>query len=65
MESLPSEIAHYISAGGVLGIIGYILWYHKIWVRLKDRVNDLWYEYCVEKKIPYRSLENGKPDVHI
>ena len=65
MESLPSEISHYISAGGVVTIIAYGLWYHKIWVRMKDRVNDLWADYCEKKRIPFRPLENGKPEVHL
>jgi hypothetical protein len=33
---------------------------HKVWVRLKDRVNSLWSDRCEEKGERYVPLDNGK-----
>jgi hypothetical protein len=40
-----------ISVAGIIAIIGILLNQHKVWVRMKDYVNTLWYERC-ENRIP-------------
>ena len=44
---------------GVLTILGVVLKQHKVFVRMKDRLNTLWFHHCEEKKEPYIPLENG------
>lgn len=60
MENLPAEIAHYVSAGGVITIIGIMLREHKVFVRMKDRLNTLWHDRCKVKGDDYVPLENGR-----
>jgi hypothetical protein len=50
---------HGLTFGGIMLIAGILLHQHKVWTRMKDRLNDLWQEYCSEKKIPYVPLDNG------
>jgi hypothetical protein len=50
---------HGLTLAGMLFIIGILLHQHKVWTRMKDRVNNLWQEYCGEKDIPYVPLDNG------
>lgn len=38
---------------------GFLLHQNKIWVRVKDRINMLYKEYCYRHHIPYVSLDNG------
>ena len=36
---------------------------HTIWLRIKDRLNDLWWDRCAERQERYTPLENGTPAV--
>jgi len=60
MESLWSQIAHNVSAASGIIIIGILLKEHTTWVRLKDRMNQLWRKYCKETGQDFFSLENGR-----
>lgn len=40
--------------------LGILLREHKIYVRIKDRLNTLWYHYCKTREEPYVPLDNGK-----
>jgi len=68
MESLPSEIHVLIkivlgisalSAAGVFTLIGFALKQHKIFVRIKERLDHVWSDYCHKHKIRFVPLENG------
>jgi len=51
---------HGIQIGLLVFLISLVLSQHKIWVRMKDRLNSLWYEHCKSKNEKFVSLENGK-----
>lgn len=59
MESTFANVTHGLTLVGIFGIGGMLLREHKVFVRMKDRLNTLWYHHCVEKKEPYVSLDNG------
>lgn len=50
---------HGLTLAGILFIVTMLLNQHKVWTRMKDRMNDLWQAYCSEKQIPYVPLDNG------
>ena len=60
METLATQIAHWWTAGMVTALVGFALREHKVWVRMKDRVNSLWYHRCKETGEKFIPLENGK-----
>lgn len=60
MESFATQIAHWLTLTGVCTIIGMLVHQHKVWVRMKDRINTLWYHHCVTKSEPYVPLDNGR-----
>lgn len=60
MESIATQVAHWLTTVGVFSILGVVLKQHKIWVRLKDRVNTLWSDRCEKKNELYVPLENGR-----
>ena len=37
-----------------------VLKQHKVWIRVKDRINTLWHKHCEETGDQYVSLDNGK-----
>ena len=50
---------HGVTAGGILAILAILLKQHKVWVRMKDRMNSMWRAYCKEHDQDYVPLENG------
>ena len=40
-------------------ILGILLKQHKVWIRIKDRVNTLWAKHCQETGDNFVPLENG------
>jgi hypothetical protein len=50
---------HGLTLGGIVMILGMLLKQHKVWVRLKDRVNTLWRKHCKETGDDFVPLENG------
>lgn len=59
-ETIASQIAHWLTLGMVATILGFTLKQHKVWVRLKDRVNTLWSDRCTQTGDRYFPLEDGK-----
>jgi hypothetical protein len=59
-ESLASQVFHGLSFGTTILILGILLRQHKIWTRVKDRLDELWAEYCKSKGIRFKPIENGK-----
>jgi hypothetical protein len=62
MENGTTVVLHGVTTAGIVLILTFqamILREHKVWVRLKDWVNDLRREYCVKHGIPFVPLENG------
>jgi uncharacterized membrane protein len=59
MESMATQIAHWVTMGGVLTLVGFALKQHKVFIRIKDRVNSMWWDHCTKHAIKYEPLENG------
>jgi len=59
MESGLTLTVHGLTLGGILAILGLMFHQHKIWVRMKDWVNELRREYCERHDIPFTPLDNG------
>ncbi len=51
---------HGVQLAVSISVLGLVLTQHKIWIRLKDRVNTLWGKHCDETGDKYVPLENGK-----
>jgi hypothetical protein len=49
-----------VQIGLTLAVLGVVLREHKVWVRLKDRVNTLWQRHCATTGDAFIPLENGK-----
>lgn len=50
---------HGLTFGGTVLILGILLNQHKVWVRMKDRLNTLWKKHCQQTGDDYVPLENG------
>jgi hypothetical protein len=59
-ESALTLTIHGVQLTATLTVLGLVFTQHKIWVRLKDRVNTLWGKHCEKTGDPYVPLENGK-----
>ena len=59
MESTFSQWTHGLSLATTVAILTILLNQHKIWVRLKDRVNDMWADYCASHDIPYTKIDGN------
>ncbi len=53
-------ILHSLTLAGTVAILMLMLREHKIYIRIKDRLNTLWYHHCKEKGDPYTPIDNGK-----
>jgi len=51
---------HSLQLAVSVSILGLVLTQHKIWIRLKDRMNTLWSDRCKKTGDRYVPLENGK-----
>jgi hypothetical protein len=60
METLGSQISHWLSTGGVFAILAILIKQHTVWTRMKDRINVLWHKHCREKGERFVPLDNGK-----
>ena len=60
MVSWLAAVEQHVTLGGIIALCGFAVHQLKIWTRLKDRVNTLWFHHCDEKGEPYTPLENGK-----
>jgi hypothetical protein len=59
METPITLSIHGITLAGIIGIFCLLLSEHKVWVRMKDRLNQLWKDRCVVHGDDYVPLENG------
>lgn len=50
---------HGVSLGLSILIVSILLKEHKVWTRMKDRVNQLWFDRCHSKGDRFVPLENG------
>lgn len=50
---------HGVTLGAVLIMLGMMFKQHRVWTRLKDRVNTMWFHHCVKSGDHYESLDNG------
>jgi len=58
-ENVLTVTFHGITTGGVVLILGIMLKQHKIWTRMKDRLNILWRKHCKDTGDYFEPLENG------
>ena len=59
-EDILTQIERHVTLTAVLAVLGFTFAQHKIWVRMQDRLNAVWHEYCDRHNIPFEKLENGK-----
>lgn len=60
VEESPVTIGlHLGTLLSTMAILGLLLNQHKVWIRLKDRVNTMWRHHCAKTGDPYESLDNG------
>ncbi len=48
-----------VTLAGVLAVLAVVLRQHKVWIRMKDRVNTLWRRHCQTTGDDFVPLENG------
>jgi hypothetical protein len=58
-----AEIEKHVSFGFILCVCTIFLKNHRLFIRAKERLNDLWWDRCAEKQEPYTPVENGTPAV--
>jgi hypothetical protein len=58
-----AQIEQHVTLGGILLVCGILLRNHKIIIRAKDRLNDLWWDRCTQRRELYTPLENGQSPV--
>lgn len=51
---------HGVSLAASVAMLGLLLNQHKIWVRMKDRLDELWRRHCKVTGDDFKPLENGK-----
>lgn len=59
-ETPVTLTVHGLTLGGIVLILGLLFKQHKIWTRMKDRLNQLWFHHCVKSGDKYEPIENGK-----
>lgn len=57
--SLLAVIEHHVSFGFIIAVCGIVLKNHRLFIRAKERLNDLWWDRCGLKQEPYTPVENG------
>lgn len=62
MESPITLTIHSLTLGGIVFIAGLLMREHKVYVRVKDRLNTLWHDRCRIKGDDYVPLDNGHGD---
>lgn len=58
-----SEIEKHVSFAFILAVCTTFLKNHRLFIRAKERLNDLWWDRCAVKQEPYTPVENGAPAV--
>lgn len=62
-ENWLTLLEHHVNFGVSLTVLGVIVKEYKVYSRLKERVNELWYNYCGERQKLYTPCENGATPV--
>lgn len=63
METWLTQVEHHVSFGVIMLVGGIFLKNHRLFIRAKERLNDLWWDRCAVKREPYTPVENGTPAV--
>jgi hypothetical protein len=58
-ENWITVLEHHISFAFIAFICGTILKNHKLYIKAKERLNDLWWDRCADRQEPYTPVENG------
>ena len=58
-----TEIEKHVSFGFILAVCGVFLKNHKLVIKVKERLNDLWWDRCADLQEPYIPIENGTSPV--
>jgi len=63
-------LEHHLTFGAIMtmwaSMVGAGVWIlnkHKVWLNIKNRLNDLWWDRCAIRQERYTPLENGAPAV--
>jgi len=56
-ETWLTVLEHHVSFGAIMAILAIALKEYKVYGRIKERLNTLWYEHCGEKQILYSPLD--------
>jgi hypothetical protein len=62
-ETWYTAIEHHVNLVAVLTILGFLAREHKVYGRMKERMNELWFNYCGERQKLYSPVENGATPV--
>ena len=62
-ETWLTQIEHHVSFGFIVLACGAFLKNHRLFIRAKERLNNLWWDRCAERQEPYTPIENGTPEV--
>jgi hypothetical protein len=57
--SLYDEIIRHLDLAGVVTILIIIAKEYKVHIRLRDRMDQLWSDYCIKHNIKYNKITNG------
>lgn len=60
MESSFTLTLHGLTLAGIVVLLGFSASQHKVWVRMKDRINALWFKHCKDTGERFEPLDNGK-----
>lgn len=62
-ESEVTIAFHGIQLGVSLGTLYFIFQQHKIWIRMKDRINEMYVDFCEKHGLKFKPLDaNGGKD---
>lgn len=56
-------VEHHVSFAFIVAACTIFLKNHRLFIRFKERMNDLWWDRCGIKQEPYTPVENGSPAV--
>jgi hypothetical protein len=59
LETPLTLTLHVAQIGSTLMVLGVVLNQHKVWIRVKDRLNTLWAKHCKETGDKFVSLDGN------
>jgi len=54
-----AQIEHHVSFAFIAAVCGLFLKNHKLIIKIKERLNSLWFNHCADTRLPYQPVENG------